>query len=183
MVIEASRYRGRGIPGKEQDAVPSDIPGSSTHVDLSYNHITTLASQVFSHLTVCTDLDLTYNHISIISDGAFDGMAKLEKLSLSQNRIEHLHAAMFRGLSALTRLLLTHNPVQTLPSQVFAHLTACTYISQGSRLVFQSVVFQLIFATLNMFLENTQIAGRKLKIRQDQFLEQFFLYLSGQKYH
>ena len=33
--------------------------------------------------------------------------------------------------------------------------------SQGSRLVVQSVVFQLIFATLNMFLENTQVAGRK----------------------
>ncbi len=56
-------------------------------------------------------------------------------------------------------------------------------VSQGSRQVFQSVVFQLIFATLNMFFENTQIAGRKLKIRQDQFLEQFFFYLSGQKYH
>ncbi len=36
---------------------------------------------------------------------------------------------------------------------------------------------------LFMDVYSTQIAGRKLKIRQDQFLEQFFLYISGQKYH
>ena len=57
-------------------------------------------------------------------------------------------ANLSQRLSLHTQDMCTHSGTSCLLFLLFSPLV---YISQGSRLVFQSVVFQLIFATLNMF--------------------------------
>ena len=70
--------------------VPSDIPADVLGVQLSYNVITRIRANAFSHLSECRTLRLVRNGISTIEPEGFNGLTNLTWLDLQYNWISEL---------------------------------------------------------------------------------------------
>jgi len=124
------------------DILPGTFGNMSSleHLDLSYNRIKHLHSDVFSGLgafkglTKLTELSMQSNKISVILPGTFENMSSLDHLDLSYNRIKHLDSGVmsglgvFKGLTKLTRLLLVRNKITEIMPGTFENMSILEYL-------------------------------------------------------
>ncbi|XP_078681936.1 uncharacterized protein LOC144916613 [Branchiostoma floridae x Branchiostoma belcheri] len=78
----------------------------------------TLHDKAFSGLSSLTHLELSYNSISTLPQDLFEGLSSLTHLDLRHNKIPTLPPHVFEGLSSLTHLDLSHNNLQTSQAQL-----------------------------------------------------------------
>lgn len=103
-----------------------------THLDLSFNGLSTFPAGVFDNLTNLSILNLQNNprnsRLSTLPAGLFDQLTNLTRLNLSGNIIETLPAGVFDRLTKLTHLNLSRNILVALPDS-FANLAALEELS------------------------------------------------------
>ena len=105
---------------------------SLTNLDLHYNELTTLKTNLFLSLRQCDYLLLSSNKISSIEDGAFHGLGNLKYLDLQYNKLRELRSEMFTGLVSLQKLLLNDNQLTTLNTSIFKHLPRPLILTLGN---------------------------------------------------
>ena len=94
----------------------------SGRLDLRRMGIAALQPKDFSGLSALSVLNLSYNELTSLPSDVFDGLASLQQLNLERNALNHLPAEVFRGLTALQMLDLWQNQLTTLPAGVFSDL-------------------------------------------------------------
>ncbi|KAM4818090.1 toll-like receptor 13 [Thomomys bottae] len=109
------------------DAI-SDIPASTTHLNLTQNHIQLLPPHSFTNVSALVDLRLEWNSIWQISQDAFKGLENLTILNLIENKIQSVNAS-FEGLSNLETLLLNHNQITHIDKRAFVPLVKLKYLN------------------------------------------------------
>lgn len=109
------------------DAI-SDIPGYTTHLNLTENYIEILPARSFTNVPALLDLRLEWNFIWKIDEGAFRGLENLTLLNLVENKIQSVNNS-FEGLSNLETLLLNHNQITHIHQKAFAPLVKLKYLS------------------------------------------------------
>ncbi|XP_049727415.1 toll-like receptor 13 [Elephas maximus indicus] len=106
----------------------SDIPGYTTHLNLTQNQIHILPPYTFTNLSALVDLRLQWNFIQEIGMGAFWGLKNLTFLSLVENKIKSVNNS-FEGLSNLKTLLLSQNKITHIHKNAFAPLVKLKHVS------------------------------------------------------
>lgn len=104
-------------------ALPFELPGYATRLDLSHNALTVLPvdwiSGSFERLVT---LGLSRNSISVIDANAFAMMPHLLHLDLSSNQLTALNTSIFTGLKELKELLLFGNQISQINPGAFSEL-------------------------------------------------------------
>ncbi|XP_061081712.1 insulin-like growth factor-binding protein complex acid labile subunit [Conger conger] len=100
--------------------IPSDIPPSTEHLDLSWNRLSRLPAGTFRALRRLRVLLLNDNNISDVAGGVFSPLESLQRLDLSRNRVSSLREGFSLGLGSLKELLLGENQLTCLDG--FLHL-------------------------------------------------------------
>lgn len=104
-------------------AVPFDLPGYASWLDLSHNALAALqpgwVSGSFGRLVT---LVLNTNAVGLIGPEAFAAMPRLVHLDLSSNQIKELNASIFAGLNELRELLLFGNQIRQIEPGAFTGL-------------------------------------------------------------
>ncbi|XP_054422588.1 toll-like receptor 13 [Pteronotus mesoamericanus] len=106
----------------------SDIPGYTTHLNLTQNEIQVLPAYGFTNLSALVDLRLEWNSIWKIEKRAFWGLANLTLLNLVENKIQSVNDS-FEGLSNLETLLLSHNQITNIHKNAFVPLLKLKHLS------------------------------------------------------
>ncbi|ELW65894.1 toll-like receptor 13 [Tupaia chinensis] len=109
------------------DAI-SDIPGYTTHLNLTQNQIQVIPPYSFTNLTALVDLRLEWNSIWKIGKRAFWGLENLTLLNLVENKIQSVNTS-FQGLSNLETLLLSHNQITHIHKNAFVPLVRLKRLS------------------------------------------------------
>ncbi|XP_062454693.1 toll-like receptor 13 [Rhea pennata] len=102
----------------------SDLPPSTTALNVSHNAIRRLPPRALAHLTQLRRLDLAFNQLRTVEQGAFADLGVLATLDLSHNCLASLTKGAFQGLTNLSRLLLHHNLLSTLGPGAFQPLAS-----------------------------------------------------------
>ncbi|XP_023128625.2 toll-like receptor 13 [Amphiprion ocellaris] len=97
------------------------IPTLSS-LQLRYNKLKIVSSDLFKLCVNVTELDLTKSNIKAIDDNAFKSLRSLKILTLSSNRLPSVPAAT-RNLPALLELDLSNNNISSLQCHDFADQT------------------------------------------------------------
>lgn len=122
--------------GRNLSALPFDLPGYATWLDLSHNALAVLhvgwISGSFERLGT---LVLNRNAMWLIEAEAFATMPRLVHLDLSSNRLRQLNSSIFAGLTELKELLLFGNQISWIDPNTFSDLAGLQkfYLS-GNRL-------------------------------------------------
>ncbi|XP_052068533.1 protein slit-like isoform X2 [Mytilus californianus] len=103
--------------------VPSEIPNSTTVLDLQENQITSIDENIFNGFTRLQTLKLNTNRITSLDENIFNGLTELQTLDLQHNQITSLDENIFNGLTALQILSLQNNQITSLDENIFSGLT------------------------------------------------------------
>lgn len=106
----------------------SDIPGYTTHLNLTQNQIQALPPYGFTNLSALVDLRLEWNSIWKIEKRAFWGLENLTLLNLIENNIRSVNDS-FEGLSNLETLLLSHNRITNIHKNALVPLFKLKHLS------------------------------------------------------
>ncbi|KAF2365715.1 Toll/interleukin-1 receptor (TIR) domain [Trinorchestia longiramus] len=98
-------------------------------LDLSYNKLYDLRSQVFNHLYSLQVLFLSNNQITYLSDGIFSYLANLHTLDLSDNKLSMLESGTLKGLSVLTHFFVDNNSLEMVSEASFKNSTSLQKLS------------------------------------------------------
>ena len=92
-------------------SVPSSLPSSTIHLDLSDNRIHILRNRSFEYLVSLITLDLSDNKMSNITPEAFKGLTNLTSLILSSNRLKvnEISGNVFRNVKGIQMLKINSN--------------------------------------------------------------------------
>ncbi|KAM6977065.1 amphoterin-induced protein 3 [Aplochiton taeniatus] len=91
--------------------LPVLLSSSSTTLDLSYNHLSWLGSNLFSRMPRLESLRLAHNQLPSLGHGVFHNASGLRQLDLSSNRLSVVERHYFQGLWRLEELLLFNNRI------------------------------------------------------------------------
>lgn len=115
------------------DAI-SDIPGYTTHLNLTHNSVQVLPPHSFANLPALVDLRLEWNSISKIGERAFWGLSNLTLLNLIENKIRSV-MDVFQGLSNLETLLLSNNKISHIHINAFIPLVKLRHLSLSQNFI------------------------------------------------
>ncbi|KAL7032764.1 hypothetical protein ACKWTF_007392 [Chironomus riparius] len=104
----------KNIPSTQ--SVPNDI----THIDLSYNELTTLHRDTFRGLTHLTILDLSRNRLNFLPNDLLLDLDSLSTLRLQENNLQRVDNQLFLKLRSLKILDVSINHLSNaLPLELF----------------------------------------------------------------
>ncbi|XP_066442244.1 peroxidasin homolog [Eleutherodactylus coqui] len=103
------------------DTIP-DVPVQTTILDMRFNRIREINSDVFQKLVNLHTLLLNNNQIRRISPRSFEGLEGLKHLYLYKNEIRSVQRNAFHGLRSLEQLYLHFNNLETLDTETFGDL-------------------------------------------------------------
>jgi hypothetical protein len=89
--------------------IPSNIPYSTTHLNLNYNQIKILDKNL-TYLTKLQDLSIANNRLESLIHDEFSTLTKIEELDLSNNQIQTIASRTFSTMFNLKYLYLNNNP-------------------------------------------------------------------------
>ncbi|XP_032806650.1 slit homolog 2 protein-like isoform X1 [Petromyzon marinus] len=120
------RCSNKGLRG-----LPKGLPRDVTELYLDGNQLTMVPPELsnYKHLSF---IDLSNNHISTIANFTFSNITQLSTLILSYNRLRCLPLRAFAGLKTLRLLSLHGNDVSMIPHGVFSDLTSLSHLALGS---------------------------------------------------
>lgn len=95
------------------------LPESVTTIDLSYNNITELPSDLLLLMPQLENFYMENNKLSSIPTGFFKNNEKLNWIALDGNEITSLEAGTFKGLDQLTILGLENNKISKVDKDAF----------------------------------------------------------------
>ena len=104
-------------------SVPSSLPSSTIHLDLSGNRIHILRNRSFEYLVSLITLDLSDNKISNITPEAFKGLTNLKSLILSSNKLKvnEISGNVFRNVKGI-KMLTIHSNSYTATKDIFVEI-------------------------------------------------------------
>lgn len=117
------------------------------NLDLSYNLIKQVHSQVFVNLSKLSLLNLSNNQLTFINTNLFSKLTNLRQLDLSNNLIMHFKSHHFSDLVKLESLNLRGNKLKELRSNVFRSNALLRFISIADNN--QSVLYNQTFTHLS----------------------------------
>jgi Leucine-rich repeat (LRR) protein len=97
------------VSGQENiRSVPSSLPNSTIHLDMSYNKIHTLRNRSLEYLMNLRFLDLSNNDLGQIEPEAFKGLTKLTDMWLNHNIliVNNICGNVFGNVKAIQNLRL-----------------------------------------------------------------------------
>ncbi|XP_025836529.1 uncharacterized protein LOC108735943 [Agrilus planipennis] len=92
-------------------------------LNLAFNSLTRIDSNVFHDLYSLQILNLENNKIDFIAEGAFSELKNLHALTLSHNNLVEIDAHHFSGMYALHQLLLDSNKIESIHPDAFENVT------------------------------------------------------------
>nr|CAI5842150.1 unnamed protein product [Callosobruchus analis] len=97
-------------------SIEVDIPAEAEVIDLSYNLISELGSNVFLEigLTNLKLLNLSHNKIGHIHLSGFEGLGNLRTLDLSYNTLHYFNERWFAALASIQELYLRGNNLKSI---------------------------------------------------------------------
>ena len=92
-------------------SVPSNLPNSTIHLDMSFNQIHTLGNRSLEYLVNLRTLHLSYNGLRQIEPDAFKGLTKLTDMCLDHNLLilNNICGNVFKNVKAIHYLRLDSN--------------------------------------------------------------------------
>lgn len=103
-------------------SVPEGVPVNTHALNLSINHLKTLARRRFSGLTQLRELDLSDNMLTVIEVEAFTGLQNLLMLRLSRNRLKIIPVGAFSGLPNIQFLDISENEILVFLDDMFREM-------------------------------------------------------------
>lgn len=103
-------------------AVPTRLPATATHVDLSHNELQRLRPGWLGPLRRLQALRLAHNQLDVLGRGVFANASGLRRLDLSSNGLRALGRHDLEGLARLRELLLFNNSLARLHERAFLGL-------------------------------------------------------------
>ncbi|XP_064597446.1 leucine-rich repeat-containing protein 15-like [Liolophura sinensis] len=114
-----------------------------THLDLSFNELHQITSNMFQGLTKLYELRIQGNLITNIDTDAFSDLTDLHELVLAQNQITIIDSGLFQGLSNLRKLDIKDNKITTIKAGAFNGTTLDQLdLGDNSLTAFPSVAFK-----------------------------------------
>lgn len=92
-------------------------------LNLGYNALTRIDSNVFHDLYTLQILSLEHNLIEFIAEGAFSDLKNLHALTLTNNKLSRIESYHFASMYALNQLLLDSNRIEYINSRAFENIT------------------------------------------------------------
>nr|XP_002119342.1 leucine-rich repeat-containing protein 15-like [Ciona intestinalis] len=126
-------------------SLPASCARNSTTIRIVMCCMKVLITAELSYYKELTHLDLSYNFISSLPHGVFDYNKKLANLSIRGNNITNLNPRTFQGLKALKRIDLSGNSIKSLPQGTF---DGCTQLQELNLSHNQISVFEGSFLSL-----------------------------------
>ncbi|XP_071135470.1 leucine-rich repeat-containing protein 70-like isoform X1 [Mytilus edulis] len=150
--------------GQNLAQIPSNIPKTTTYLDVSSNRISAINATSLSGLTSLISLTFTENEISSIEDGAFADLHSLERLSLQNNKINSIDANLLSGLTLLEDLSLDNNEISTIEDGAFSDLGSLLTLSLYSNKI--SSLDAKLFSRLTL-LRSLEISENEITSIED----------------
>ena len=97
-------------------------------LDLSFNFITDITTNMFNGLGRLRTLYLHHNLITVLDGFSFTELKYLRTLNLAYNQIHSIDKMAFENLNYLNTLNLTGNKLKTLPQSIFPALVRLTLL-------------------------------------------------------
>nr|ANG08895.1 toll family protein LongTollC [Parhyale hawaiensis] len=122
-------------------------------LDLSYNELYDLRTQVFNHLYSLQVLFLSHNQISFLSDGIFSTLANLHTLDLSDNKLSVLESGTLKGLAVLTHFIVENNALERVADDSFRNSSSLQKLSvKGNRIdrIPKAITFLTLLQVLDL---------------------------------
>ncbi|XP_004849535.1 LOW QUALITY PROTEIN: toll-like receptor 4 [Heterocephalus glaber] len=141
--------------------IPSSIPSSAKHLDLSFNPLMFLGSQSFTSFPELEVLDLSRCEIQKIEDDAYWGLHYLSTLILTGNPIKNLAPGAFSGLLSLQKLVAVEINLSSLENFPIGHLKTLKELNVAHNLV-RSFKLPEYFSHLNN-LEYLDLSNNKIQ--------------------
>ncbi|XP_002119342.2 uncharacterized protein LOC100183079 [Ciona intestinalis] len=126
-------------------SLPTSCASNSTTIRIVMCCMKVLITAELSYYKELTHLDLSYNFISSLPHGVFDYNKKLANLSIRGNNITNLNPRTFQGLRELRRIDLSGNSIKSLPQETFE---SCTQLQELNLSHNQISVFEGNFISL-----------------------------------
>lgn len=99
----------------------SNIFTNLKSIDLSFNEIRSLPSDIFKQTPTISHLYLQGNQFAYFYNGMFDGLEQLQHLDASDVGLMHLSSDVFLPLVQLAVIKLSYNLLRTIPIDIFSH--------------------------------------------------------------
>jgi Leucine-rich repeat (LRR) protein len=139
-----------------------------TTLDVSFNFIAQIESNVFENAVNLTTLNLSNNNISAIEKQRFESLISLQFLDLSHNQIMSVHPSAL--VKSLKWLSLSWNKLETVPQDLktladlqVLHLAGNDFDDLGEAV--KNLKLQQLHVQEN-FLQNITLNGNRLKVRK-----------------
>ncbi|GAB5371488.1 hypothetical protein AAMO2058_001584100, partial [Amorphochlora amoebiformis] len=128
-------------------------------LDLSFNSIASIPSDVFKACKSLREVCLGNNKIRTLSPRAFEGLSNLKILRLELNQIHSLAKDVFHGLESLRYLLLVQNQLQSIDKGTFDDLRSLETLSLWSNKLQRLPVglFQTLKSLRLLYLNDNQL--------------------------
>ncbi|XP_033646149.1 leucine-rich repeat-containing G-protein coupled receptor 5-like [Asterias rubens] len=116
--------------------VPLDLPANTVEINLSFNNLTALPADAFSHVTRLRHLKLVGNRIRTLNEDVFRGLKELHSLDLQLNIFQKLPSKAFHpDLANLRTLNLNSNYIEDFPGHALLNLHSLRHLYvEGNRL-------------------------------------------------
>ncbi|XP_061684887.1 toll-like receptor 3 [Syngnathoides biaculeatus] len=103
------------------DAVPPDLPGNITSLDLSHNRLSQIPPESLAPYVGLLDLDVGFNSITSLDGGVCRALPLLQTLNVEHNEVHIIHEEDVSACGSLTGFRLASNRLK-LKGEVFAGL-------------------------------------------------------------